>query len=124
MHQLNSNKRFKKWYFIGMGLFLTVAFIGMAGLILVRTNASVAWRFDNLMAKVKYALNPPEKVIFVPQDQISLMVSATLKGINPLNHSDPRSDTRCHPHPGYDTTHTHCHAYSYSGPKDTDWFPA
>lgn len=80
---MNPNQRFKKQYFIGMGIFLAVAFIGMAGLILVRTNTSVAWRFDNLVAKVKYALNPPEKVIFVPHDQISLMVSATLKALTP-----------------------------------------
>jgi tetratricopeptide (TPR) repeat protein len=80
---MNPYRRFKKWYVIGMGIFLVVAIIGMAGLILVRTNTSVAWRFDNLMAKVKYALNPPEKVIFVPQDQISLMVSATLKALTP-----------------------------------------
>jgi tetratricopeptide (TPR) repeat protein len=80
---MNPYKRFKKWYFIGMGVFLTVAFIGLAGLILVRTNASAAWQFDNLMAKVKYALNPPEKAVFVPQDQVSLMVSATLKALTP-----------------------------------------
>ena len=66
-----------------MGIFLVVAFAGLAGLILVRTNTSAAWRFDNLVAKIKYALKPPEKVIFVPQDQVSLIVSATLEALTP-----------------------------------------
>jgi tetratricopeptide (TPR) repeat protein len=75
--------RFKKGFFIGMGVFIVLAFAALAGLILVRTNESAAWRFDNLVAKIKYALNPPEKVVFIPQDQVSLMVSATLKALTP-----------------------------------------
>jgi tetratricopeptide (TPR) repeat protein len=86
---MNPNRRFKKWYFIGMAIFLIVSIAALAGLILVRTNESVAWRFDNLVSKIKYALNPPEKVIFVPQDQVSLIVSATLKALTPSTTPTP-----------------------------------
>ncbi len=72
-----------------MGLFLFLALVGLAGLILVRTNESAAWRFEVLVAKIKYAINPPEKVLFVPQDQLSMMVSATLKALTPSTTPTP-----------------------------------
>jgi hypothetical protein len=52
----------------------------------------LAWRIDNLRADIKYALNPPEQVVFVPQgqganvnpDSVSTMqaiVQATLQAV-------------------------------------------
>lgn len=52
----------------------------------------LAWRIDNLQADIKYALNPPEQVVFVPQgqaanvnpDSVSTMqaiVQATLQAV-------------------------------------------
>jgi tetratricopeptide (TPR) repeat protein len=31
----------------------------------------LAWRLDNLQADIKYALNPPEQVVFVPKDTVT-----------------------------------------------------
>ena len=69
----------------------------------------LAWRVDNLRADIKYALNPPEQVVFVPQgqsasvnpDSVSTMqaiVQATLQAVQatptpsptPVNTSTPQ----------------------------------
>jgi tetratricopeptide (TPR) repeat protein len=86
---MKPERRFRKWYFIGMGVFLIFTLACMASVILVRTNESAAWRYDNLMAKIKYAIAPPEEVIFIPQDQLSLMVSSTLKALTPSTTPTP-----------------------------------
>ncbi len=47
-------------------------------------HSRLAWRLDNLRIRIQYIVNPPEKVIFQPQEQellenqISAMVNATL----------------------------------------------
>jgi tetratricopeptide (TPR) repeat protein len=38
----------------------------------------LAWRVDELWLKVKYTLNPPQKVVFVPQEQEVVITLATL----------------------------------------------
>lgn len=46
----------------------------------------LAWRVDNLRAEIRYYLNPPEEVVFVPQeqqDQINAIVQATLQALTP-----------------------------------------
>jgi tetratricopeptide (TPR) repeat protein len=86
---MQPDNRLKKRFFIGLGGFLLLSLIALMGLILVRTNASLAWRFDNLVARVKYSLNPPEKIVFIPQDQLSMMVSATLKALTPSTTPTP-----------------------------------
>lgn len=55
---------------IGISLAITV---GLFALALVAYNLPpvhdrLAWRIDEWVLRVKYALNPPEQVIFVPQD--------------------------------------------------------
>jgi hypothetical protein len=39
-----------------------------AAALILFTSESVSWRLEALQAQVKYALNPPERVIFVPQE--------------------------------------------------------
>ncbi len=80
---MNSHSRKNKRYLILLGIILVLAFSALAGLILVRTNESVAYRFDVLRAKIKYAIHPPEQVVFVPQDQLAAIVSATLRALTP-----------------------------------------
>ena len=38
----------------------------------------LSWRFDNLRVQIRRFLNPPEEVIFVPQEQVDAIVNATL----------------------------------------------
>jgi tetratricopeptide (TPR) repeat protein len=52
-------------------------------------NARLAWRLDNLRVRLQYALNPPEQVVFQPQEQAALenqvnsIVNATLTALAP-----------------------------------------
>jgi hypothetical protein len=42
----------------------------------------LAWRVDNLRAQVRRAINPPEQVVFIPEEQIEAMVQATLAALS------------------------------------------
>ena len=42
----------------------------------------LAWRIDNWRAQIKYALNPPENVVFVPKDPVATIVEATMQAID------------------------------------------
>jgi tetratricopeptide (TPR) repeat protein len=46
-------------------------------------NERLAWRVDNLRADIKYALNPPEEAVFVPQEQVAPIVEATMQALTP-----------------------------------------
>lgn len=43
----------------------------------------LAWRVDNWRAQIKYALNPPEEVVFLPQEQVEKAVLETLQAYQP-----------------------------------------
>jgi hypothetical protein len=43
----------------------------------------LAWRVDNWRAQIKYALNPPEEAVFLPQDQVEKAVQATMQAYQP-----------------------------------------
>jgi len=52
-------------------------------------HSRLAWRLDNLRVRIQYALNPPERVVFQPQEQAELenrvnaIVNATLTALAP-----------------------------------------
>jgi tetratricopeptide (TPR) repeat protein len=47
------------------------------------------WRIDSLRAQIAYALNPPEKIVFVPQDQVAAIVNATMQALTPKPSATP-----------------------------------
>ncbi len=56
-------------------------------------NERVAWRLANLRVQVRRALNPPEQVVFVPQEQIDTIVQGTLSALNPSTTASPENST-------------------------------
>lgn len=46
-------------------------------------HESLSWRVANLRAQVRRLVNPPEQVVFVPQEQIDDIVQATLQALTP-----------------------------------------
>jgi hypothetical protein len=46
-------------------------------------HARLAWRVDDLRTRIQYAINPPEKVVFIPEEQIAPIVEATLRALTP-----------------------------------------
>lgn len=65
----------------------------------------LAWRVDNWRAQVKYALNPPEEVVFIPQEQIDQAVQATLNAVN-LTSTPTSTPTALPTQPGPTATYT------------------
>ena len=49
----------------------------------------LAWRVDSLRAQIKRFLNPPEQVIFVPQEQVDAIVNATMTALAPTATATP-----------------------------------
>ncbi|MCU0487312.1 MAG: hypothetical protein MUC85_14505 [Anaerolineales bacterium] len=43
----------------------------------------LAWRVDNLRMRIQYSINPPEQVVFVPEEQVQAIVNATLTALAP-----------------------------------------
>lgn len=66
-------------------------FGGLVGLVLLAIllyqlppiHDRLSWRLDNLRAQVKYALHPPESVVFIPQDPVAEVVRATMQAMTP-----------------------------------------
>jgi tetratricopeptide (TPR) repeat protein len=47
------------------------------------------WRLDNLRAQIDYTLHPPEKQVFIPQEQVDAIVKATLAVLLPTPSLTP-----------------------------------
>jgi hypothetical protein len=68
-------------------------------------NSHLAWRIDNLRVRIQYAIHPPEHVVFQPQeqsaleDQVNVMVNATLTALAPTLTSTPLIPTPTRPGP-------------------------
>lgn len=68
---------------------LSVLACGLIGIFLYNfppIHERLAWRIANLRAEIRYALNPPEEAVFVPQEQqdlIDAIVQATLQALTP-----------------------------------------
>ncbi len=45
----------------------------------------LAWRVDNWRAQIKYALNPPEEAVFLPQAQVAEAVQETMQAYQPTS---------------------------------------
>ena len=74
--------RFSPLYLLAIPLLCLVAF-GVYNIPFV--HEKLAWRVDNFVGQVKYAINPPEEVVFVPQEQnlVEQIVQATLDAAFP-----------------------------------------
>ncbi|MDI6693423.1 MAG: C39 family peptidase [Anaerolineales bacterium] len=51
----------------------------LAGVLWIVSSDAFGWRFDALRAQLKYALNPPERVVFVPSGQQTEQPSPTAR---------------------------------------------
>jgi tetratricopeptide (TPR) repeat protein len=79
-------RRFSRKYFLAIPLLLVLAVIVYN---IPFVHSHLAWRLDNLRIRIQYALNPPEQVVFLPQEQAALenqvdqIVDATLTALAP-----------------------------------------
>ena len=68
-------------------------------------HSRLAWRIDNLRIRIQYAINPPERIVFLPQEQAALenqvneIVNATLTALAPTTTPTPSIPTPIQPGP-------------------------
>jgi tetratricopeptide (TPR) repeat protein len=79
-------RRFSPKYLLAIPLLLAAAVIIYN---IPFVHSRLAWRIDNLRIRVQYAINPPEEVVFQPQEQAQIenqanaIVNATLTALAP-----------------------------------------
>src|SRR5215207_2981586 len=74
--------RVNKKYFV-------ISLAGVFGLLLLcglvynlpPVHDRLAWRVDNMRVSLRRFINPPEQVVFVPQDQVDVIVNSTLTAL-------------------------------------------
>jgi tetratricopeptide (TPR) repeat protein len=77
--------------------YIVISILGTVGLCLLAGFAyylppihdRVAWRVDSLRVQIKRYLNPPEQVVFVPEEQVEAIVQATLTALAPTQTPPP-----------------------------------
>ena len=74
--------------------FITLGLLGLCLLSFLIYNLPpvhdrLAWRVDNLRVQIRRMINPPEEVIFVPQEQVDAIVNATMTALAPTASATP-----------------------------------
>jgi tetratricopeptide (TPR) repeat protein len=78
--------RFSAKYLLAIPVFIVVAVLVYN---IPFVHSHLAWRIDNLRIRIQYAINPPEQVVFQPQEQAALenqvneIVNTTLTALAP-----------------------------------------
>ena len=87
----------KRIYRIFLGLIVLLA----AAVIIYNlppVHSRLAWRVDELTARIRYAIKPPEKAIFVPQGHLTATLLSTLLPLTPSSTPTTQpSTTPTHP---------------------------
>ncbi|PWB55764.1 MAG: hypothetical protein C3F13_03590 [Anaerolineales bacterium] len=89
-------RRFSPKYLLAIPILLVAA---MAIYNLPFVHSRLAWRIDNLRIRLQYAINPPEEVVFQPQEQAQIesqanaIVNATLTALAPTITPTPFAPT-------------------------------
>ena len=74
--------------------FITLGLLGLCLLSFLIYNLPpvhdrLAWRVDNLQVQIRRMINPPEEVVFVPQEQVDAIVNATMTALAPTASATP-----------------------------------
>jgi tetratricopeptide (TPR) repeat protein len=94
--------RFSPRYYLAIPLLLILAVLVYN---VPFVHSRLAWRLDNMRIRIQYAINPPEQVVFLPQEQaalenqVNVIVNATLTALAPTITPTPLIPTPTHPGP-------------------------
>ncbi len=69
--------------------FLGLCLLGAVVYNLPPVHDRLAWRVDTLRVEVRRMINPPEEVVFQPQEQVEAIVGATLTAMAPVVSETP-----------------------------------
>lgn len=73
----------RRYLIISISGFAALCLFAVVAYNLPPIHDRLAWRVDNLRAEIKRFFNPPEQVVFVPQEQVDAIVDATLTAMAP-----------------------------------------
>ena len=80
-----------RWILVGI-VTLTLLCVGLY--LLPPINQRIIWRVASLRTKIHYLINPPDQVVLSPDQQIDMIVQATMDAINSaMQHSKTASPT-------------------------------
>jgi len=80
-------------------IFVLVAALACLGVMVALNLPPLQDNVADLRARIKYALNPPDEAVFIPQEQVAPIVAATLEALTPTPEALP-SPTPTPPPPG------------------------
>jgi tetratricopeptide (TPR) repeat protein len=64
---------------------VALCLLGLIAYNLPPIHDRLAWRVDNLRVQIRRFFNPPEQVVFTPQEQVEAIVAATLTAASPAS---------------------------------------
>ena len=79
-----------------------MVFLCLASLVIYNlppVHERLAWRVDNLRVSIRRFFNPPEEVVFTPQEQVDAIVNATLTALAPEPTVTPPAPLNLTPSP-------------------------
>src|SRR5678815_1963422 len=79
----------RRYLLISLAGFLALCLLSLLAYNLPPIHDRLGWRVDNLFVQIKRFINPPEEVVFVPQEQVDAIVSATLTAMAPTVTATP-----------------------------------
>jgi len=97
----------KRWLIYALLAVVAACLLSLLVYNLPPVHSRLAWRVDSAQAQIYYYFNPPQDVVFIPQEQqIEAIVQATLQALPTLTMSahrlhrslrQPRQEHRPHP---------------------------
>ena len=72
---------------------ITLCLLAVVAYNLPPIHDRLAWRVDNVRVQISRFLNPPEEVVFVPQEQVDAIVNATLTALAPTATLPAQTET-------------------------------
>src|SRR5699024_10815228 len=73
----------KRYFIISIAGVIGLCFLAVLAYNLPPIQERLGWRVDSLRAQIKRFFNPPEEVVFVPQEQVDAIVNATMTALAP-----------------------------------------
>jgi hypothetical protein len=83
----------RRYILIFLSAMVALCLLAIVAYNLPPVHDRLAWRVDGLRVAIKRYLNPPEQVVFVPQEDVEAIVAATLTALAPTQTATSPSQT-------------------------------
>ncbi len=100
MYQLGPRRRWrpsKKTLIFVMGGLGAVSILALLLYQIPKVQEYVDWRIDEIQARIKYAISPPEEAVFTPDPTLAAMVQETIAAFTPTPSATPTTSPTAGP---------------------------